>query len=413
MFVAQAVVGGAIALGLGSAAYLQATGIVPQLALVKSAPRYTWTSVDKRHWQASSATSEDRAITDAREVDGAGCANAGMVRVKGRYKLDTSFDEVERLQDAACTDWINKEFPARCRTFDRGQIASSIATLPTRALDFCMDRFEYPNMQGENPMVVVTFHEAEGMCKRAKKRLCSESEWTFACEGDEAQPYPYGYTRDSTACVVDRTWRPFKEGALAPRNGPGAREELDRLWQAEPSGSRGACKSMFGVYDMTGNVDEWTHTVRSTGYKSVLKGGYWGPVRARCRPATRAHNEDFVAYQQGFRCCAEADSTVPAPKSSVPPPPPSVVDIPQGLDHDGGAPPRAMPIAEVALGTDRAADGDELSALKNARVGLACTVTAGAPGAGESLRAGAGALGVGLAFCTRRGRRRGRRSGSP
>jgi hypothetical protein len=36
----------------------------------------------------------------------------------------------------------------------------------------------------------------------------------------------------------------------------------------------------------------------------VFKGGYWGPVRARCRASTRVHNEDYAFYQQGFRCCA-------------------------------------------------------------------------------------------------------------
>ena len=232
-----------------------------------------------------------------------------MERARGGYRLgvgrrdDTG--DVERAQNAACTDWISRDFPARCRTFDKDKLASGIAKLPTQAMDYCIDRFEYPNRLGENPIIVVTFNEAERMCKKESKRLCTEREWTFACEGEEARPYPNGYERDPEACVVDRSWKLFAEGALVPRDGPRARAEMDRLWQAEPSGTRPKCRSPFGVYDMTGNVDEWTRSTRSTGYVSVLKGGYWGPVRARCRPATRAHNEDFVAYQQGFRCCAD------------------------------------------------------------------------------------------------------------
>jgi formylglycine-generating enzyme len=43
-------------------------------------------------------------------------------------------------------------------------------------------------------------------------------------------------------------------------------------------------------------------------FMSGLKGGYWGPVRTRCRPMTTAHNETFRYYQIGFRCCGEAQS---------------------------------------------------------------------------------------------------------
>jgi hypothetical protein len=230
-------------------------------------------------------------------------------------------------------------------------------------------------------MIVVTFHEAEALCKKSSKRLCNESEWTFACEGEESRPYPYGYTRDATACVVDRSWRPFAEGALSPRDSAGARAELDRLWQAEPSGSRGACKSPFGVYDMTGNVDEWTHSVRSTGYASTLKGGYWGPVRARCRPATRAHNEDFVAYQQGFRCCADSNASVPAPRLLTP-------AVASGGDAGaplpGAAGPRARDggagaVADLSTEWEHGSqDDDEVAAIGRARVGLACAAGRGA-----------------------------------
>jgi formylglycine-generating enzyme required for sulfatase activity len=57
---------------------------------------------------------------------------------------------------------------------------------------------------------------------------------------------------------------------------------------------------------MTGNVDEWTRSTQRGGHASILKGGYWGPVRTRCRPTTRIHGPGHVLYQQGLRCCADA-----------------------------------------------------------------------------------------------------------
>ena len=379
-------------------------------------PRFEWRSVDKKHWQAVgragapltlvdvARNEELPALTDVREQNTAGCGT-GMVRVKGNYRLDLHGEatgEIERIQDGACVDWISKEFPARCRTFDRSKIDVEVAKLPTRPLDFCMVRFEYPNVLGQNPVIVVTFHEAESLCKKSSKRLCNENEWTFACEGEDVRPYPYGYTRDSTACVVDRDWRPFAEGALQPRDGNGARAELDRLWQAEPSGARGACKSPFGIYDMTGNVDEWTRSARSTGYASILKGGYWGPVRARCRPATRAHNEDFIAYQQGFRCCADADTSVPAPRPAAPA---------SGPSPAARAAPASRPTsADLSTEWDHRAsdDADEVEAIGRARVGLACAaasaISSRAPARASSVLLVAGVLG--LAGLVRRRRQR-------
>ena len=393
ILLAKAGAGLALVLALAAGYWLQAHGFTAgeylnELGRPSSEPRYEWRSVDKKHWQAlTSVAGEPVSMTDARENNGAGC-RSGMVRVKGNYRNENRGEptgEIERIQDAACTDWISKDFPARCRTFDPTKIASDIARIPTKSMDFCMDRFEYPNALGQNPIIVSTFHEAEAMCKASSKRLCNESEWTFACEGEEVRPYPYGYTRDATACVMDRSWRPFKEGALQPRDGDGARAELDRLWQGEPSGSRASCRSPFGVYDMTGNVDEWTRTSKTKGYASVLKGGYWGPVRARCRPATRAHNEDFIDYQEGFRCCDAANGAVEAPR---PTPPIAQADAgtstPAALApaRDGGA-----PLADLSPEWESPADGDEGQAISRARVGLACDVASG-PGSRGSSPAG-------------------------
>jgi sulfatase modifying factor 1 len=73
------------------------------------------------------------------------------------------------------------------------------------------------------------------------------------------------------------------------------------------------CVSWAGIHDMTGNVDEWTVNESGTPYQSALKGGWWGHIRARCRPATTSHNEGFVYYQIGFRCCADPRPAGEAP----------------------------------------------------------------------------------------------------
>jgi hypothetical protein len=234
-----------------------------------------------------------------------------MIEVKGNMKVDPSataaYDgkSVEEMQKSTCTKWISRDYPERCAEFGRDKWLTISKELPTKPMHYCMDRFEYPNRKGDYPVIMVNFYEASEMCAEQGKRLCDEHEWTFACEGEEAQPYPYGYVRDTEACVIDNRWRPYSETALQPRDGMNAMVELDKLWQGVASGSRPRCKSPFGVYDMTGNIDEWTRSVRSWERPSILKGGYWGPVRTRCRPSTRSHDENHTFYQQGFRCCAD------------------------------------------------------------------------------------------------------------
>ncbi|HEY3820160.1 MAG TPA: SUMF1/EgtB/PvdO family nonheme iron enzyme [Polyangiaceae bacterium] len=269
---------------------------------------HEWRLIDDAHWQiVSPGATEDPEVTDAREGTRGDCG-AGMVEVRGEMLDEGSgyFDVVEALQRNTCVDWITRTFPERCARFDQGRWRSVSANLPRRSMHFCIDRFEYPNLRGAFPWIMVDWNEARAICGREGKRLCTEAEWTFACEGEQASPYPYGYERDARACVIDRTWRAYKAGALFPRDTQAARAELDRLWQGEASGARALCRSPFGVYDMTGNVDEWTTSIVPGERPSILKGGYWGPVRTRCRPSTRAHGPDFSFYQQGLRCCADA-----------------------------------------------------------------------------------------------------------
>jgi formylglycine-generating enzyme len=276
---------------------------------------HTWRLFRGHHWQIVSEASESREETDAAEGT-RGICPSGMVEVKGNMKVDPSanafYDKnsIEELQKTTCTKWINKDFPERCAQFDRAKWLAASKELKTKPMHFCIDRFEYPNQRGLYPIIMVNYHESAALCEEQGKRLCDEVEWTFACEGEEATPYPYGYTRDAAACISDQTWRPYNGAAFNPREGDDARNEMDKLWQGKASGAQPRCKSPFGVYDMTGNVDEWTKTVRDGERPSILKGGYWGPVRTRCRPSTRSHDENHTFYQQGVRCCADAPTKV-------------------------------------------------------------------------------------------------------
>jgi sulfatase modifying factor 1 len=228
-------------------------------------------------------------MTAPAELPPSPCA-ANMVEVEGDYCP---------WLEQKCLRWIDPETKMRCAEF----APTSKCQSKTTRKHFCIDRFEYPNVPGEKPVVMKTWYEAQDACKAQGKRLCGDSEWTLACEGQERMPYPYGYARNAEACNIDRPHPEPNERLLA---NPATRDaEAARLDQREVSGGKEACVSPFGVHDMTGNVDEWVINESGAPYKSGLKGGYWGPVRTRCRPMTTAHSEIFSFYQIGFRCCGD------------------------------------------------------------------------------------------------------------
>jgi sulfatase modifying factor 1 len=271
--------------------------------------RFEWRLLQGLNWQANAA--ELPPLPPAPPLDEKGCP-AGMVLVDGEYLLDhrgrDDSDQVLLEQNATCTHFRTSDHGenALCDSFDRQKWLERSAKLPRQHMRFCIDRYEFPNSYGELPLVVVTYSEARAYCKKANERLCNETEWTFACEGEEGVPYPYGYERDSSACVIDILAAGPDKDTFRPRNSAHTAAGIDFAWHGKRSGESPRCKSPFGVYDMTGNVDEWTQNTRKYGYEMILKGGHWGPARQRCRPATRGHGPYYLRYDEGFRCCADA-----------------------------------------------------------------------------------------------------------
>jgi formylglycine-generating enzyme required for sulfatase activity len=234
-----------------------------------------------------------------------------MILIDGSFLVDKNghadTDNVHLAQHQACSQWLTSDraLNGLCSRFDRDKWLAISSTLQRTNAHFCIDRYEFPNAYGEFPLVVSTFAESEAFCKKVGKRLCTENEWTYACEGEEGLPFPYGYDYNRSACNIDVFGPGPGEDTFKPRFTETTAKGIDLSWRGKRSGESPSCKSPFGVEDMTGNVDEWTRTVRKYGYQMIMKGGHWGPGRHRCRPQTRGHGPHYVRYDQGFRCCTD------------------------------------------------------------------------------------------------------------
>lgn len=220
-----------------------------------------------------------------------GCP-ANMVLVEGKYCPKVKQECVKYMEDPI-------KFPrARCLEFQ----ATSECLSERVPLRFCMDKLEASTGGKDNlPVGDISWTDAKAACEADGKRLCQEREWVLACEGEAMQPYPYGFVRDSTACNFDKT-----EGLVTQKG------ELADLRQPVDANPR--CESPYGVRNMVGNIDEWIvldkphYSDKNGGRKmmSGLKGGWWGPMRNRCRPTTVDHDEIFHELQTGYRCCSNA-----------------------------------------------------------------------------------------------------------
>lgn len=220
--------------------------------------------------------------SSARSVKSATCAS-GMVLVDGEY-----CPEPEQV----CLKWLDPppydnlrcgeyQKPAKCK-------------VPRVHRRFCVDRDEVAESNAEDalPLVNRSWTEAKALCEKRGARLCKETEWEFACEGEAMQPYPYGFSREAGMCNVDRT------------DLGGAGDKLTD--HRAPATAFPGCTSPFGVHHLTGNVDEWVEREGMTApHRSSLRGGWWLPGRNRCRAATVHHDESYGGKQVGFRCCAD------------------------------------------------------------------------------------------------------------
>ncbi len=157
---------------------------------------------------------------------------------------------------------------------------------------------------GVTPQAHISMIEAKKACEASGKRLCRADEWKAACKGPQKTRFPYGNQRIAHACVDTNRTSPMNvlfggERTARTMNDPRA-NQMDNT--VEKTGAAETCTNEYGVYDMVGNVHEWTAD-------GSFRGGYYLDTKLNgpgCDYRTTAHAPAYYDYSTGFRCCADA-----------------------------------------------------------------------------------------------------------
>ena len=163
------------------------------------------------------------------------------------------------------------------------------------------------------PQAYISRNQAEAACRESEKRLCTDREWVTACKGPSKNTYPYGNAFKAGFCVdtnrVNPLMRLFESlGAaryqFSTMNDPALNQVPGSI---AATGSFPRCTNDSGVYEMVGNLHEWTADPQGT-----FRGGFYLDTKLNgsgCEYKTVAHPATYHDYSTGFRCCKDVVSS--------------------------------------------------------------------------------------------------------
>jgi hypothetical protein len=167
-------------------------------------------------------------------------------------------------------------------------------------------RIRAKSAPGAVPQGYLSQVQASGACKEAGKRLCKDDEWVAACKGSKGTQFPYGKDEKRGTCNDQRDKHPamqYLESAdlsvFTKLEHPCISQIPDSLL---PTGTKKQCVNAEGIYDIVGNLHEWTADPAGT-----FRGGYYVDTWLNghgCDYVTTRHDASYWDYSIGFRCCA-------------------------------------------------------------------------------------------------------------
>lgn len=159
----------------------------------------------------------------------------------------------------------------------------------------------------DHPVVYVDWWEADKFCRFGGGRLPTEAEWEYAARGGDPDAiYPWGsrFSVDSANAIGE------------PGQPRDKWEETSPVKAFPPNG--------FGLYDMAGNVWEWTSSLympypyrrddgredRNTKDGRVVRGGAFGTHPRHLRASSRKFDPPLAGDSTiGFRCARDSSPT--------------------------------------------------------------------------------------------------------
>lgn len=219
-----------------------------------------------------------------------------------------------------------------CRSWDRK--ANSVTQGPDA--DFRKPGEGAGNGAPDIPVVCVSWRDAKAyvawLAKKTGKpyRLPTEAEWEYAARAGSQDDYPWGNDPAGGCGFANTLDKKANGSGMLPafQEKPGEPSYVrcdDGQAGAAPVGSYKP--NAFGLYDMTGNVWEWTedcyvapyaadvptdgsaYQVKGDCPRRAVRGGSWMTVPFRNRPAWRGRDpEDQVSWIFGMRVARDLDA---------------------------------------------------------------------------------------------------------
>lgn len=199
----------------------------------------------------------------------------------------------------------------------------------------------YPVNRPEQPVVRVTWNEATAYCQWLSKKtgrkfsLPTEAQWEYSCRAGTSTPMFYGQIAVDFSGFANMADAKLTEFASNPYTVDSPLKNPTKYDDWIPKDSRfndGALLSVqpgkyransWGLFDMHGNVSEWTRTtyqsypydsadgrdeLSTTGRKAV-RGGSWRDRPQRCTSSFRLSYQPYQrVYNVGFRVVCDGST---------------------------------------------------------------------------------------------------------